>query len=101
MKMSGKVLKNFRTSILKVHVSISTFPVTVGTTMSYGRPCCKLWNYGEKNVLLNAYSVCIIKFLLQETPKQKNKCLMHLIQLSLNSFTVMMQTSAPQLALVW
>jgi len=41
--MSGNVLKNYRTSILKRHISISTFPVTAGAVMSYGRPCRKLW----------------------------------------------------------
>jgi len=50
---------------------------------------------------LNVYVVCIIKFLAQETRRQKNKHLTCLIQLSWNTFTVTMQTSAPQLALEW
>ena len=27
MEMSGNILKNYRTSILKIHLSMSTFPV--------------------------------------------------------------------------
>ena len=37
--MSGNILKKYRTSILKINVSISTFLVAAGTVMSYGKPC--------------------------------------------------------------
>jgi len=37
MEMSGNILKNYRMSFMKIHVSISTVPL-----MSYGRPCLKL-----------------------------------------------------------
>jgi len=55
----------------------------------------------DRKIFLNVYVVCVIKFLVQESPWQKNKHLTCLIQLSWNTFTVMMQTSAPQLAPVW